>query len=518
MTRPMADGFALVNADVWTMRSLGDRAEAVVVHRGRFEFVGREDRAMTKARKLDLEILDVDGCRILPGMIDGHTHLVHQGILARRVDLDTVKTRSGALRKVREAAKDAKPGELVLAERFDESTWTDEKEWPTKAELDRISDEHPIIVRRIDGHVAVANSIAMEEVARVLDGVDKQRGWLVEQASLELHRVYPTPVPHATEAAATAQKLAVEKGITSVHDFVHPMYFRGWQTLHRRGKLRLKVTATPYVQAMEGMLDLGLETRFGAPPLRLGGVKLFADGSIGAHTAALTKEYGDDGGNLGRLNYTEEQLQEIFDQAQDGGLQISVHAIGDAAIDQVLERMELLPKKDRERLRHRIEHFEMGRQEHWQKANDLGLVVSMQPNFLGGDWSEKDGMYSDRFGDKRYKETNQLRKMYDDGIPIAFGSDCMPLDPWFGLEQTVNAPFPAQRLKIEEALECYTKNAAFGIHADKDRGVLEKGRAADLIVVEGDWKKEGGIAATKVHATAIDGQWVHRERKFRTRS
>jgi hypothetical protein len=507
MPAAMPPGFALVNADVWTMKTPKERAQAVVVADGTIEFVGREDRAIRHARSLGLRVFDVEGARVIPGLIDAHTHLVHIGILSRRVDLADAPSRTAVLRRVAQAVNAARHGELVLAERFDESHWKD-KAWPTKDELDRISLEHPIIVRRVDGHIAVANRLAVEQVARVLHGVDKGNGLLVEEAALDLHRVYPTPVPHAVDAASIGQELAFFNGITAVHDFVHMNYLRGWQNLNRRGKLLLRVTATPYLDVLDQMAAVGLETGFGDGQLRLGGVKLFADGTIGAHTAALTKEYGDEKGSLGRLNFTDDELMGHMDRAQDANLQVSVHAIGDGAIEQTLTRMQDLPKRDRTKLRHRIEHFEMGTKDQWRKTVDLGVVLSMQPNFVG-EWGSVGGMYQQRFGDARYKETNLFRQMWDDGVPIAFGSDCMPLDPWFGLESVVNAPWPAQRLKIEEALQCYTRNSAFSIHRDHELGTLEKGKAADLAIVQGDWKKKGGIAATKVLATVSDGVWVH---------
>jgi predicted amidohydrolase YtcJ len=513
----MAQGFALLNADIWTMKAPQDRAEALLVDHGRIQYVGSEATVLRKARALGVPEVDLEGARVLPGLIDSHAHLVHHGIFATktRIDLEGTKSLEQALALIAKRVKTTKPGELVLAERFDESFWK-ERRWPTKADLDAISTKHHIVARRVDGHAAVANTMATEHVATQLKGVDKEQGLLLEEASLDLHNVYPTPVATAVDASLAAQQDALTYGLTTIHDFVYSNYFRAWQELDRKNSLALRIVATPYVETLKALSLIGFESGFGHGRLRLGGVKVFADGSIGAHTAALSEGYGDVPSNRGRFIWDDGALQGHLDMAQDANLQISVHAIGDAAIDQVLKGYKGLPKKDRRRLRHRIEHFELGHPEQWEAAKELRLVLSMQPNFVG-EWGLPGGMYAQRLGSPRHKENNLFRKIHDAGLPLAFGSDCMPLDPWFGLQSVVDAPYPAQRLKIEEALTHYTKGSAWGLHMDTEVGTLQKGKWADLAIVEGDWRKPGGVAKTKVLATTVGGRFLHLKRKPKIR-
>jgi predicted amidohydrolase YtcJ len=297
-------------------------------------------------------------------------------------------------------------------------------------------------------------------------------------------------------------------GVTTVHDFVVPSYLRAFQSLHTAGRLHLRAVVTPYVEFLDAMERAGLETGWGDDTLRLGGVKVFADGSIGGHTAALRRPYADQPHSQGKLNWTDAQLRSHVDQAIRAGLQPSVHAIGDAAIDQVLDAYERVPAARRRRLRPRIEHFEIHHPDQVERARDLGVVLSMQPNFVGT-WSDRGGMYHLRFGDDRYRRNNEFARILRAGATLAFGSDCMPFDPWWGLECALRPPHAGQRLPLPQALHAYTHGAAYGLRLDGHRGSLRPGHAADLLLLDGDWRRSGGVAATRVRAAWIGGRPVH---------
>lgn len=487
------------------MTSLGDRAEAVFIADGRIQKVGEERAILRAAHAAGAPVYALGGRRVVPGLIDSHTHLVHQGLLRTRVDLHQAPSKAAALSQVRRAARAHRGNGPLLAERWDESAWP-RREWPTREDLDEITTRFPLVLRRVDGHIAVANTAALTALHGKLAGVDLDRGLLIEEASLNLNRVWPTPVVEATTALALAQETALRLGVTTVHDFVTPTYFRAFQTMHRAGRLKIRAQATPYVESLPSLVDAGVETGLGDDRLWVGGVKVFADGSLGGHTAALREPYGDHEGH-GKLNWTDAQLRAHVDAAGAAGLQPSIHAIGDAAIDQVLDAYSRLKAPVRRRLRPRIEHFEVHHPDQVERARDLGVVLSMQPNFVGT-WSAKGGMYEDRLGHGRYRRTNEFRALLAKGASLAFGSDCMPFDPWWGLESAVRAPHAAQRLTPEAALWQYTAGSAYGLRHEATLGRLAPGHKADLVVVRGDWRRKGGLAKTRVAATMVSGRVV----------
>jgi predicted amidohydrolase YtcJ len=495
--------FALVNATIWTLDDNDPRAESLLVEDGRITAVGTEKKVLRKAR--DAKKTDLHGASVLPGLIDAHTHLIHQGLLQGRIDLRNTKSLHDALQTVRRHVARLPKGHLVLAERWDESRWK-ERRYPTRQELDDISQDHPIILRRVDGHIAVANKHACDLVAPKLDGVDPQTGQLIEQASLNLNQIFPTPPQESAAALEYAQKQALRLGVTTVHDFVVPTYLRAYQELHRRGRLRIRAHVTPYIEYLDQLSGLGLQTGWGDDRLRLGGVKLFGDGSLGGHTAALRSPYRDEPQNQGKLNWTDAQLQEKIGLAHRSGLQVSAHAIGDAAIDQVVAAYRRLGPSARG-ARHRIEHFELHHAEHHEALRDLGVVASMQPNFVG-EWSKGGGMYDARLG-QRHRRNNEFERLRKTGVRLAFGSDCMPFDPWFGLRACTHAPYRPQRLTAIHALQAYTRGGAWSLHREHDLGALRTGAWADFVIV--NWKdpQTTDLSKTKVRATFVGGRQEH---------
>ncbi|HLE47520.1 MAG TPA: amidohydrolase family protein, partial [Candidatus Thermoplasmatota archaeon] len=435
----MAQGFAIVNAEIWTMGSPGDRADSMLVRGDRVAMVGEERAVLGKAQRGGLKVADAGGRTILPGLVDAHTHLVHQGLLRQRVDLRDASSLAGALRALRRRVARQRGRALVLAERWDESRWP-ERRYPRRDELDAISATVPIILRRVDGHLAVGNRAACELLRGRLPGVDPDTGLLVEEASLNLNQVFPTPLPEATAALDFAQGEALRLGVTTVHDFVVPSYLRAFEALHRQGRLRIRAHVSLYVEYLDALAAAGVAGGLGDDRLRLHGVKLFADGSLGGHTAALTEPYADAPADRGRLNFTDAALSERVRTSRSAGLVPSIHAIGDAAIAQAARSLRGVGDA---RLRARIEHFELHTPETVEALVDSNVVASMQPNFVG-EWNRPGGLYETRLGSPRYRRINQFKELQRAGVRLAFGSDCMPFDPWFGIAGCVGAPYPSQ--------------------------------------------------------------------------
>jgi len=494
----------MLNGRIITLSGLG-RAQALAISGPRIAAVGRDEEIRALAGE-GTRIIDLKGRTVLPGFIDAHTHLISAGLIETvYLDLAGAGSLEELLEMVRAAVEQKAPGEWLIGRRWEESRW-EEPRYVTRRDLDRVAPRNPVALFRVDGHLLCVNSKALESVRlpeELRDRADLERGLLWEEATWWFHdRIEPGPeeLERALEAAV---KLAHSLGITSVHEVVKPRYLRTYQEV----RPRLRVYLNPKVEQMEWLIKGGLMTGFGDEWLRLGGIKIFADGSIGAGNAALSEPYRDRAGE-GELNYKGEELLRIIGEAHENGLQVMVHAIGDRAIASVLsvyERAGVGPDD-----RYRIEHFELAHDEHLERAARLGIVASMQPNFVK--WAGPGGVYEMRLGRERAGRIGPHRLVLDAGIELACGSDCMPLSPLFGIHQAVNAPHPSQRLTVEEALRCYTLGGAYASFEEDLKGSLAPGKLADLVVLSADpFAHPERIGEIEVEMTLIGGEPVFGE-------
>jgi predicted amidohydrolase YtcJ len=375
-------------------------------------------------------------------------------------------------------------------------------------ELDRLAPNSPLIAVRLDGHLLVANTVALERIPPSIDrcGVDEECGIVREKAAFDLLRAISPDKETLRAALHAAVSYAHTLGITSVHtmlplDWVH-VYMR------ERGRIGLRITLCPEVPALDPLETLGMTSGFGNEWLRLGGVKLFADGSIGAGNAALDVPYTDSGKN-GELNYSPEDLASFIERADRTGLQTVIHAIGGRAIEQVLD-VHATVGTSRE-LRHRIEHFELPTHAQIERARELGLNISMQPNFVGN-WSGEGKMYQERLGRERDSMVDPHRLVLETGLPLAFGSDSMTISPLYGLHWAVNAPHESQRVKIEEGIRCYTEEGARLSFEEEKKGRIETGMLADLVVLDRDPRADPTqIDRLQVEMTFLAGKIVYQQ-------
>ncbi|HYS70999.1 MAG TPA: amidohydrolase family protein, partial [Thermoplasmata archaeon] len=239
-------------------------------------------------------------------------------------------------------------------------------------------------------------------------------------------------------------------------------------------------------------------------------IKVFADGSFGARTAALFDPYDDEPRGTGRLVHSPKELAAVLARAHGAGFQLAVHAIGDRAIDVVVEAYaRVLDGEPREDHRHRIEHVELPSPEALDRMKELGLVASMQPNFVAR-WSGAGGLYERRLGRDRLERNNPFREVLARRIPLVFGSDGMPYGPLYGTIGAVGAPFGAQRIPALEALRCYTASGAFASFEEGTKGALAAGRLADFVVLSGDPRRGQALRGLAVEATVVAGRRVYR--------
>jgi predicted amidohydrolase YtcJ len=433
--------------------------------------------------------VDLPGTTIFPGFVDAHVHLSGTGMLMAGLDLAGAGSREDALERVREHAGSGP----VLGQGFDETAWPD-PELPTRAGLDAVSDR-PLLLVRADGYISLVNTATIGAAGvEELEGVERDEageptGRLRGEANAAAQLWYFDTLPDRViqEAQLRAAGLAAARGVTCVHEMAIPDKRGRRDVVVLLGHADdLPVDLVTYVadRDMPWVVgDLGQQ--------RIGG-DLFLDGSIGAHTAALSAPYSD-AGTSGSLAYDDDELAEFLHNAHLAGLQTGLHVIGDAAIEQALRVWErvygALGTRERRHFRarrHRLEHFEMASEGQVERAGALGLAISVQPSF-DAMWGHPGGMYERRLGEERTAVMNPFRTAMARGLEVGAGSDTpvTPLDPMLAVWALEHHHDPSQRMTRPEALRLCTIGAARLAHLEK-KGRLEPGAAADLAAFEAD--------------------------------
>ena len=454
--------------------------------------------------------VDVKGKTIIPAFIDAHAHLFSIAARYEWVDLSAIPTMEDLKKTLGKIANAIGPGKWILGYGWDESKWRDEKRYPTVKDLDEVAPSNPVLIRRIDGHLAVVNSMALEllNIPDNIRGIDKdsegrKTGILKEDALEYAMRKVKYKLESLSKGVLKVTKMAWEKGVSMSHETfsLEDLSLLSY-ILDRNEYLGIEFYVFVLEKYIDYIIDRGLN-KLDLGQVRIGGIKVFSDGSIGARTAALREPYRDDPSNRGMLLKDKDELTELFKKADKANLQLAIHAIGDRAIDTVLEALK--EAKVRKELRHRIEHFELVQEEHIELVKKLGIVLSMQPNFVG-QWQMPGGMYEKRLGKERWRKMNPFKKLLDAGILVAFGSDCMPFDPIFGLWSAVNHPIQEYRTSVEEAIKAYTLNAAYAAHEEKLRGDIKPGNIADLTILSHDLTRINDLRDLRVIGTIIRGE------------
>ncbi len=496
----------VVNATVHTMDAKRSRARALAVADGRILAVGTNQQAERFSGK-STKMIDLVGKVVLPGFIDAHTHAMDAGPRSSWVDLGTTASLAEALDRLRTAARSAPPGAWIVAENWNEAKWP-ERRYLTRTDLDAASPNHPILACRVDMHMGTANTVALRVAEVPVDAPGYTDGLLKEETFGSVRNAIRVDAAALASAFPSVQRRMHALGITSVHDMVSPIMVEAYQRVRAAGGLTLRVLLNPYIEGLDDLVRVGLRPGFGDDYLRLGPLKAFSDGSLGARTAALTKPYADEASNCGRLMYEPAELQALLLRTHEAGFRLAVHAIGDRAVDLVAETLSSLDGAGARR--HRIEHFELPSDRALDAAARSGIVASMQPNFVG-DLSQPGGMYESRLGRGRLESNNPYRTILARKIPLAFGSDGMPYGPLFGIASAANAPFQDQKIAVGDAIAAYTRGSAMAGGQEKALGSLEPEKRADFVVLERDpFQDPEGIASIPVALTAVGGQIVYR--------
>ncbi|HWG91535.1 MAG TPA: amidohydrolase [Candidatus Thermoplasmatota archaeon] len=504
---PLHADLVVVNARILTMDPAKPQAEALALRGGRLVAVG--SRAEAEALKgPGTEVIDAGGRVLLPGFVDAHTHLVQYGMQLLRLNLGTVRSVEECLERVKERAQMTMQGGWVVGHSWDEMKW-DRPLVPTREQLDRIAPDKPVVLIRVDIHSVVVNSEALRRAG--MDPAVHPTGFLTEHDAYRITDLVKPTVETHVKGLERAARALWERGITSVHAIVDHDDVDALQRARDKGSLPVRTLLYYRVDDLEHLLALKLHRGFGDAWLRVGGLKLFTDGSIGSRTAAISFPYRGSETNKGMFIYDDKKLFDLAARAHAGGLQLAIHCIGDAAVDQALRAIDhALSEHPSQDVRHRLEHLELFTDKDAQRMKELGVIASCQPNFIG-EWGHAGQMYADRLGAEIVGKHNRLAVLKRLGIPIAFGSDHMPTGPLYGIHCAVNAPTPDQRLNVEEALYAYTRGAAYGGFLEREVGTLAPGYFADFIVLDKDPRDHPtSVKDVQVLLTVLDGRVVHR--------
>ncbi len=407
---------------------------------------------------------DLNGAEIYPGFCDSHTHLSNIALMHGTLDL-TNKSRKDVLQAVREECRRKK---RVVGRGWDESFW-ERKEYLSSEELDEICPDSEVFLVREDGHLAVVNSLTRRKYS-----LGDEEGILLENEVWKMSNMLDA---FKNLDFDFAQRYALSRGVTCVHDFGDMNAISTYFNMHRSGKLDIRIYASFYIEDFPKIKSIGLYSGFGDSFLKIGSLKLFSDGSIGAKTAAT--EYRD--GFRAKPLISSKKLRALVKDANTSGIRVFTHAIGDFAIETVINAY-----KDTKG--NRIEHFELAREEF---LNNDNFSVSVQPNFLK--WAKRGGLYHRMLGDSWLENNNPFKKINERGIEMLFGSDCMPLDPLFGIKMSTESEFLQQRTSLKEAIQAYTLGSYY---MSTHLGKLNQGNIADIVVVKDE----------KILLTMVDGK------------
>ncbi|MFX1252369.1 MAG: amidohydrolase [Promethearchaeota archaeon] len=478
----------LYNASVITLNSEQEIAEMIAIKGGTIFYVGKEDsNLMNKCS----DCWDLDGKAVVPGFIDLHTHLWAE---ADKIALDLGSTTrlSQAIELLAKEVAKHPEGEWIFAKKWDESKWTDQQRFLNKKDLDAISEKHFIYASREDGHLVAVNGAALEtlnisssHIGLEKDATGNPTG-ILKDVWVDTTPYFRDKIPANIVASC---EIALSQGITSVVDNLKVTaegqmdIINAYMTLDRENKLPLRVFLNFRHNLVKDFERLGFLKNWGSSKLKISGFKGFYDGAIGSQTALIKDTYVDAETKGERFTDSTELIKEI-EIAEKNNYTMCIHAIGDQAIKELLDCYETALNnlgKSKTDNNHRIEHAEMVSPDAIKRATRLGVWLSMQPNFLK--WQLPGGLYEKRLGKNRFIHLNPFRLILDlDGL-LAFGSDNMPLNPLYGIDQAINFPSEEVKITVEEALSCYSYNCAKALAMEHKIGSIETGKSADLAIL-----------------------------------
>ena len=527
-SRPAAD-LIVRNARIWTVNPAQPQADAVAVLQGRITAVG-PDAAVMSWRGPGTHVVDAKGGRLLPGFNDAHVHFSDGGASLAAVQLTDATSIKEFVKRIADHASHAPKGEWIRNGEWDETKWSPAR-LPTRQDIDAVTPDNPVALDRYDGHMILVNSkvLALAGITSktpdppggviVRDAAGEPTGALKDAATeLVQHIAPPLTAEQRRRAIERALREAAMRGVTSVQDMTLDYGdLAVYSQLLDEGKLSVRLYGAPPIAKLDDQAQLGIGRAFGSPALRIGALKMFADGSLGSRTAYFVQPYTDEPGNRGLL-YSDMlpliKAGQRLMRADATNLQVCTHAIGDAGIATTLDLYQAVEKADGPRDRRwRIEHAQHMAAKDFERFAQLHVIASVQPYQAidDGRWAEA------RIGHDRAGRTYAFRTFMDHGVRLAFGTDwpVAPLDPMLTLyAATTRATldgkypqgwFPEQKLTIQEAIAAYTMGSAYAEFQEHDKGSIEPGKLADMVLLSQDILT---VAPAAIRDTHVLKTWV----------
>ena len=527
----------LINGTVWTGERGAPRAEAVALRAAKIAAVG-SSRDIRRLAGGAARVIDLRGGLVLPGFIDSHTHFLDGGFSLLSLRLRDAMSREDFISRLGRRAAELPKGEWILNGDWDHQQF-DPPELPRRDWIDAVTPENPVCVNRHDGHMVLANTLALR-IAGITaqtpspDGGEIMKdpatgeptGILKDAAIGLVSRHIPAPTLAAkVRAAEAALREAAANGVTSLHDMAGSSNFEVYQELLRAGKLTVRIALYVPIDDPDAFERLRLKKPIGNDRLKIGGLKAFVDGSLGSGTALFFEPYADNPRSAGLLHeqmFPDGVMEQRILAADRAGLQVAVHAIGDRANAITLDIFEKAVRANGPRDRRwRIEHAQHLRPTDIPRFGRSGVIASVQPFHAADDgrWAQS------KIGRGRCLTTYAFRSLIDGGAVLALGSDwtVAPLNPLTGIAGAVTRRttdgknpggwFPEQKLTLEEALAGYTRNGAYAEFAESSKGTIAPGKLADLVVLDRDIFKvpPENIADARVTLTILDGAVIYEQ-------
>ncbi len=543
---------AFINGKIYTVNEKQPYAEAVVVEGNKIKYVGSESGAQ-KYITSETEVIDLDGKLLLPGFNDSHLHFLSGGHYLLGINLRPALSKEEFVNIIKEylIGKEGSPSSFdssrtspgqhrwITGGRWDHELWKD-KTLPTKELIDSVTQNTPVFVSRIDGHVGLANSKALE-LAGINKNTPDPEGGLIERnpetgeptgilkdnAMDLVFNIIPLPtLEENIEAALRALEEARKYGITSVQDMTQPEELDAYLNVNEIGKLSCRIYAIWKIDRYEDIVRSGVTVGKEEGLIKRGALKGYADGSLGASTAWFFDPYVQNPATAGLPMdiVTNGKLEEWSFDADRNRLQLCIHAIGDRANNYTLNLFEKIKNNNSpwER-RFRIEHAQHLQRDDIYRFSEIGVIASVQPYHCidDGVWAEK------RIGRERIQTTHAYKSLLGNNTVLAFGTDwpVAPLNPLYGIYAAVtrrtldgknpNGWIPEEKISVEDAIKCYTLNAAYASFEEKIKGSIEIGKLADFVVLSEDILTIDPIKIkdVKVEMTVFDGEIVYEKTK-----
>jgi predicted amidohydrolase YtcJ len=535
----IAPDLIIANAVIHTMDPAQPMAEAVAILGNRIVAVGASTEIL-KLASPTTRVIDANKRLVLPGFNDAHTHFLTGGFQLSRVDLRDADSPEVFADRIQSFASTLPKDRWVLGGDWDHERWADPR-LPTKELIDSVTPDIPVFVNRLDWHMSLANSLVLKLAGVTRETPDPQGGVIVRDPttgeptgilkdaaqSFVWNVMPPSTFDEKLNAARAATNYAASLGVTSVQDVLAGSDVGIYQSLLDRGELKTRIYAVTPIPAWERLAATGVRANFGSEMLRVGGLKGFADGSLGSTTALFFEPYEDEpetSGIAGDEMFPEGAMLDRVRGADKAGLQTMIHAIGDRANDLILTMFEQVAREngDSDR-RFRIEHAQHLRQQDISRFAASKIVASMQPYHVvdDGRWAER------RIGKERAKGTYAFRSLLDSGATLAFGTDWTvgPLNPILTVYAAVTRRtldgknpdgwIPEEKISVEEAICAYTVGSAYAEFQESVKGTISVGKLADVVVLSEDIFQidPTEIENVRVVMTIVDGRVVYEERE-----